>query len=74
MDIRVVIHHIGEGEEMFGVNEDFIGIGLQGVVSSKAFFAAGIHSGGSHNYLDYRIQSMRAIGNSSGTRYRPHCN
>ena len=52
MDERVVIHHIGEGEEMFRVDEDFVLICLQGVTCSEAFFAAGIHSEGSHNNLD----------------------
>ena len=37
---------------MFGVDEDLVLIGLQGMVSSKTFFAAGIQGRRSHNNLD----------------------
>ena len=52
MDERVVIHHIGEGEEMFGVDQDLVCVRLHGVTCSEAFLAAGIHSRGSHDNLD----------------------
>ena len=52
MDIRIIVHHVGEGEEMFRVDQDFVHVRLQGVACSEAFLAAGIHGGGSHNNLD----------------------
>ena len=47
MDIGVVIYHVGEGEEVFGVEEDLVSKRFQGVTCSLAFSVACIHSGGS---------------------------
>ena len=40
MDIRLVVHLIGEGEKMFGVEENFVSERFKGVTCSLAFLAA----------------------------------
>ena len=52
MNIQIVVHHVGEGEKMFGVEQNFVCVRLQGMAYSEAFFAASIHSRGDHNDFD----------------------
>ena len=40
MDIRLVVHHVGEGEEMFGVDKYLVSECFKGVASGEAFLAA----------------------------------
>ena len=52
MDIQIIVHHIGEGEEVFGVEENLVSECFEGMACGLALFAACVQGGGCRNDFD----------------------